>query len=86
MICFDCAVHHHCRSLQVLRPIRQIASPPTQKLLECLSELWTEDCVDDGVESGIEITKPQEEAGYKAVYAALAQWADCIQKVIAVII
>lgn len=29
--------------------------------LKSLSELWAEDSVDDGVESGVEVAKPKEE-------------------------
>ena len=38
-----------------------VCIPPTQNPLECLSELWTEDGVDYWVESGVEISQPEEE-------------------------
>ena len=38
--------------------IRSISS--TQNSLEGLSELWTEDRVDDGVQSGVEVSQPEE--------------------------
>ena len=38
--------------------IRSISS--TQNPLEGLPELWTEDSVDNGVQSGVEVSQPEE--------------------------
>ena len=43
--------------------IRSISS--TQNFLEGLSELWTEDCVDDGVQSGVEVSQPEKKTRQK---------------------
>ena len=42
-------------------PIIIGAGTSTEKFLESLSELWAEHCVDDGVEGGIKVSKPQKE-------------------------
>ena len=42
------------------RTVVVIARPAAQYFLECLPELWAEDSVDDGVQSRVEISQPEE--------------------------
>ena len=44
------------------RTVVVIARPAAQYFLECLPELWAEDSVDDGVQGGVEVAQPEEEA------------------------
>ena len=48
----------------------------TQNLLECLSELWTEDGVNDRIERGIEVSQPEEKLKDIVVNAAVADRHD----------
>ena len=41
--------------------IRSISS--AENSLEGLSELWAEDCVDDGVQGGVEVSQPEKKTG-----------------------
>ena len=43
--------------------IRGISS--TQNSLEGLPELWTEDCVDDGVQCRVEVSQPEKKTKCK---------------------
>ena len=45
--------------------IRSISS--AENSLEGLSELWTEDCVDDGVQCRVEISQPEEKTGQREI-------------------
>ena len=51
-----------------------VAGPPTQDLLKGLPELWAKDRVDDGVEGGVEVAEPEEEAEDMVIDAVIADW------------
>ena len=44
------------------RTVIRVAGSTTQDLFKGLSELRAEDCVDDGIEGGVEVSEPEEEA------------------------
>lgn len=48
---------------QVAIPLADVVGPATQYTLEGVPELWTEYSVDNGVQGGVEVPKPEEE-GY----------------------
>ena len=53
-----------------------VTRPPTQDLLKRLAELWAEHRVDDGVEGGVEVSEPQEEAEDMIIDAVIADGTD----------
>ena len=53
-----------------------VAGPPTQDLLKGLPELRAKDRVDDGVEGGVEVSEPEEEAEDMIIDAVIADGTD----------
>ena len=49
-----------------------VAGPATEDLLKGLPELWTKDRVYDGVEGGVEVSEPEEEAEDMIIDAVIA--------------
>lgn len=53
-----------------------VARTTTQDLLKGLPELWAKDRVYDGVEGGVEVSEPEEEAEDMIIDAVIADWTE----------
>ena len=56
--------------------VSSVARPTTEDLLEGLPELRAEHRVDDGVEGGVEVSQPEEEAEDMIINAVITDWTD----------